>query len=1251
MATGHDTEFRDQVASWIREAQTGSPEAMTLLLDACRPHLLLVARRDLPERLQSDDVLNQIVDETLLEGRHRFEQFASQHEDEFFAWLKDILQSNITHARRLQAGFSTADSHDVSSPATAADPASGGDFVSLETKDPADDAREPPVPSRHEVVSETAEAREPIGAVDDFQLLREIGRGGMGIIYEAWQVTLRRRVALKILPAAAMLDPRRLARFQNEARLAATLDHPHIVKVYAVGGGESVPYFAMQYIDGRSLADEIDALREYGGDLPLSEAHTRSNPTERGESPAKPPSEKSKARLKAAELGELTASYGGRPFFHRVARLGIQVCEAIEHAHSRGIIHRDIKPANLLVDDRDWLWVADFGLARTLADSGLTAAGDMMGTLRYASPEQALGKASVNERSDLYSVGASLYELITLMPFFDVEEPEALLHAVVHEAPLPPSRIVPQIPRDLETILLSATAKDPEDRYASAGDMAYDLQAFLDNRPILARRSNVIDRLVKWSRRNSVSVNATLITAALVLVVAAIFLYIEQRKTRAALREARHHLRDTKQANAQAEQALREKNETAQLLSDRLYIQSVLQAADGFREGDPLRSHQSLKELKLESGKGTSPQASAAAAEEQRRFEWRFLSRICEPPRESVAVSDQPLYCVTFAPNGDMIAVAGQDAVVRLYDARTMALRSQWPTDQTEVNQISFSPDGQRVATAGDDGTVRIWEIESQTSPPPIRLHAKRVYQATFSHDGKSLFTAGEESKVRRLNVENGESMGEISIEAPNSLALAASLDGRWLAIAEDSARVSLYDLAANTMHAAIPLRGNATTVAFSPDGRFMATGDKSDEVLVFATGQTTPLQSFQHSDEIGGLSFSPNSQWLACSDRGGVVGFHPIGDKTAPEPAGVDSTDPTVKQIAYRRRLAANHLLKWRAHIGRAYEMAWSPDGGSLFSVGDDGALRRWRPFEECVVRPLSPPSEFVAGRDVDLAAAQEEGRFVVLTIGPDEKSYLRWIDAKQGISSRKLPLEKTFDRFAITADGARTAFKAAGGGHIEFSDAARPERRWRNSEGRAFMNLTFSPDGALLATTQDDNFVQLIETASGGKRSSLSASNGSAAPAFSPDDKWLAFDSHNDIVIWDIARNETRAVLEGHDSTIVQTQFSHDGQILASISKDRTLRLWSSDSWKEVRRVVGHAEELTSMAFSPDDATIATGDTAGRIILWSTKYGIELCTIAAWEAQIEDLVFSAGGRYLAWRAEDATWIADTGTEVKDSD
>jgi serine/threonine protein kinase len=418
------------------------------------------------------------------------------------------------------------------------------------------------------------------GRLGDYLILREVGRGGMGIVYEAEQMSLRRRVALKVLPFASAVDTRQLQRFQIEAQAAACLHHQHIVPVFAVGCERGVHYYAMQYIDGRSLGDVIRELRQVEGlddhgperadpvasDLAFelaSGALEGLPPTgcAAGSTTLDVPQSTDDSGLRARARHSACATEPGigqrvapspsnssartRAYCRTVARLGQQAAEALEHAHQQGIVHRDIKPANLMIDVRGNLWITDFGLARFQAETGLTLSGDMLGTLRYMSPEQAMGhRVVVDHRTDLYSLGVTLYEFLTFRPAIEGIDRADVLRRITAEEPKPLRRLNPSVPADLETILQKAMTKEPSSRYATAQAMADDLGRFLEDRPIQARRPSLAQRAKKWARRNRILVGASGVGLAAVMATAIAILavsnsHIRQEQKQTALERDR----------------------------------------------------------------------------------------------------------------------------------------------------------------------------------------------------------------------------------------------------------------------------------------------------------------------------------------------------------------------------------------------------------------------------------------------------------------------------------------------------------------------------------------------------------------------------------------------------------------------------------------------------------------------------------------------------------------------------------------
>jgi hypothetical protein len=360
----------------------------------------------------------------------------------------------------------------------------------------------------------------------DFEITREIGRGGMGVVYEARQVSLNRKVALKVLSGGLGLTPKAVQRFRREAEAAAKLHHTNIVPVYATGEEEGTHFYAMELIDGPSLDHVIRLLKASGGRQPpgpesLAERKDRGDDAHRSpELEATGPYVAEPGRISTLSASSLSSD---GHYFDTVARMVAEVADALEYAHEQGVIHRDIKPSNLLLSPAGRLSINDFGLARMLEQPGMTLTGEFVGTPAYMSPEQiTAGRAPLNHRTDIYSLGATLYELLTLQRPFLGERRDEVIAQIMHKEPKPPRRINRRVPIDLETICMKALEKDPDRRYQTAGAMAEDLRRYVNRFAISARRVGPVGRLVKWVRRRP-ALAAALACVAVAVSVAAFF--------------------------------------------------------------------------------------------------------------------------------------------------------------------------------------------------------------------------------------------------------------------------------------------------------------------------------------------------------------------------------------------------------------------------------------------------------------------------------------------------------------------------------------------------------------------------------------------------------------------------------------------------------------------------------------------------------------------------------------------------------
>jgi serine/threonine protein kinase len=439
----------------------------------------------------------------------------------------------------------------------------------------------------------------------DYTILREIGRGGMGVVYEAEQGSLGRRVALKVLPAHALANPTQLRRFEREARAAGRLHHTNIVPVFGVGVEGSSHYYVMQYIQGQPLNEVLSELRRLrrgaSNNSPDRVLEPQLTPTVSdvarslwqgnfappdpalGIDPestvgAPPPQRKptSPASGSTSEssnnppdsnalVRSASPAHSGSRYARTVANLGIQAAGALDYAAQQGVLHRDVKPSNLLLDVRGTLWVTDFGLAKLADQEDLTHTGDLLGTLRYMAPERFRGKGDA--RSDVYGLGLTLYELLALRPAYEETDRSRLIDLMNRAEPTPLTKLDPSIPRDLATVIHKAVARDPSDRYQTAGELADDLQKFLDDRPIRARRLGFTGVAWRWARRNK-TVASLLATVATMLVVLAVGSTIAADRYRAIAAKEKHASSLASAAQKQADTRRKEAEASAALADE-----------------------------------------------------------------------------------------------------------------------------------------------------------------------------------------------------------------------------------------------------------------------------------------------------------------------------------------------------------------------------------------------------------------------------------------------------------------------------------------------------------------------------------------------------------------------------------------------------------------------------------------------------------------------------------------------------------
>jgi serine/threonine protein kinase len=603
----------------------------------------------------------------------------------------------------------------------------------------------------------------PPERISGYRLLREIGRGGMGVVYEAEQESLGRCVALKVLPMEAARDAKLLARFRRESRAAAQLHHTNIVPVFEVGQEGDICFYAMQYIQGQPVDAVIQELQRQAEDRGSKiEDLGRSKIEDRTATlPVAPPSSIFDPRSSIFDPRSSIFDPQSSIFFGTVARLGLQVAEALAYAHGRGIVHRDIKPSNLLLDTHGTLWITDFGLAKASDSADLTDTGDLVGTVRYMAPERFRGECDT--RADVYALGLTLYELLVLRPAFDSQDRLHLVDQIGRQEPTRPRVLDARIPRDLETIIMKAIEKDPRRRYASAAALAEDLRRFLADEPIQARRIGPLERLGRWGRRNPLVAG---LSAAIVLV-AALGLVGVLGQWQVAVANEHEANANAVQANQQRDEAQRQEAEAQRQRDEARALAEKLQAALEQLRRTTYTAHMNLAKYAWDEA------AVSRALEllEQHRpkpgeldlrgFEWHYLHRLCHTDLPlSLKGHTTSVHSVAFSPDGKRLVSATRasfgrsgvqvrDPELKVWDAQTGQELLSLNGHLSTVYPVAFSPDGKRLASGSFDQTVRVWDVQTGQETLTLKAHTRLVGNVAFSPDGHRLGGASPDGTVK----------------------------------------------------------------------------------------------------------------------------------------------------------------------------------------------------------------------------------------------------------------------------------------------------------------------------------------------------------------------------------------------------------------------------------------------------------------------------------------------------------------------
>jgi WD40 repeat protein/tRNA A-37 threonylcarbamoyl transferase component Bud32 len=979
------------------------------------------------------------------------------------------------------------------------------------------------------------------------EVLRVLGSGAFGVVFEAYDHALHRRVALKVARPSVLADPALRARFFREAQALARLEHPAIVPVYGAEEREGCCYLILAFCPGPTL-------EQY--------------------------------------LAQQSAPLAPR----QAVALVLPLVEAVGHAHQRGILHRDIKPGNILLADREAESaeslrprLTDFGLAKLMEEeSSDTPAGLVLGTATYMAPEQAAGHTErIGPASDLYALGVVLYELLTKRVPIEGRSMLETLRRLLIETPQPPSAYQSGIDRDLDAIVLRCLAKSPDGRYPSAEALAEDLRDWLAGRPVRVcqrPKTREVWRLAaSWGRPLAAASLAVLLLGLLGAIA-------WMTRVNRGLRQQFDQVRE------EQGQGQQDADRQATLLAAQQYAATLISMSKAAEAQDHAFVAQQLEAL-----------VPAKGAIDPRGFEWHFLHALTTrlPDRESMAAVE--LYQTVLAPSGRTFAAVGKDGSLRQYEAATLALQSAWPTGQGETNGVDYAPDGQQIATAGDDGTLCVFDAANGARRLRIAAHRGQAFGVRYYDQGRRLASCGQEPTIRLWDAATGKPLGVLEGHAPGHRVetLACAANGRYLASAGSDAIIVIWDL--ETQTAAWTLKGHerpVSSLAFSPDGRHLVSGALDRSVSVW------DVSSGRH---LARATFLNPVQCVAVVDGGNVV---VVGDRAG---------------CLYRFRLArvppdapqatlapdTDHAA-WYAHGGRVWSLCPAREGDAWFTTGAGGWVRAWTadrlaPAQRTLV---APPGQLLC----DLAYTPDGAQLLVL----DETSGITVYDAHSLRPLRRLTdshagwssLHLLSGRDEVAAGNAQGMIAI-----WNYRQAGPPRRTIDLGAATVVGDLAYEPATQRLAVLPLGlEEVRLYRVEDGALAGRIPTGN-HWAMALAPDGRHLSVDLPHRLVTFELASGREVRAMVGHAESLFSVAYSPDGTLLAAIGDDRRLHLWSSQG-ALLTSLAPHPVRGQQVAFSSDGRRLFSADMGGgvqvvdvatRVVLYSFTLPCDLlCRIA---------------------------------------